>query len=373
MADLQEKTRLCSVCYKMCRDVCSVAGASRHEADSPHNRGFFAYTIAEGKERLTGEVVDYFYRCSMCKACREACETGMDAGEIMLAARRDLDEGLLPEAVRAAKQAVVSGTYWGADSPAVKKLLSSRGYDGGSSALLYFGRRLRSGDGGYIRSALAVMDRLGAAGGVLTEEPSTGQIAHFLGFTADAKRLAAAFAEEVKKSGAGTVVAVNADDLRMIHKEFPALGVQMPDVTVKSLPEFLLDLLTKKKPAFKTWGDTVVTYHDPCGLGREMRVFEAPRAVIRLAAGPQFREMALTGDKAPCCGWGMGLEISHPEITLLMGARLATMAREAGAGTLVTGCPTCREVIVRSTAGAALETESVDVIDLIQFLERVLP
>ena len=295
----------------------------------------------------------------------------MDAGEIMLAARRDLDEGLLPETVRAANQAVVSGTYWGADSPAVKKLLSGRGYGGGSSVLLYFGRRLRAGDGGYIRSALAVMDGLGAAGGVLPEEPSTGQIAHFLGFTADVKRLAAAFAEEIKKSGAGTVVVFNADDLRMIQKEYPALGVSMPDVTVKSLPEFLLDLVTKKKPALKAWDGTIVTYHDPCGLGREMRVFEAPRAVIRLAAGPQFREMALTGDKAPCCGWGMGLEISHPEITRLMGVRLATMAREVGAGTLVTGCPTCRDVITASLdSGPA---ESVDVIDLIQFLERVLP
>ena len=121
MADLQEKTRLCSVCYKMCRDVCSVAGATRHEADSPHNRGFFAQGIAEGKERLNKEIVDYFFRCSMCKACREACETGMDTSEIMLAARRDLDEGLLPETVRAVQQAVISGTYWGKDSAEVAK------------------------------------------------------------------------------------------------------------------------------------------------------------------------------------------------------------------------------------------------------------
>ncbi len=165
----------------------------------------------------------------------------------------------------------------------------------------------------------------------------------------------------------------NADDLRMIQKEYPVLGVTMPDIAVVSLPEFLLGLLDEKKPALKKWDGGVVTYHDPCGLGREMRVFEAPRAIIKSAAAGQFREMALTRDKAPCCGWGMGLEISHPEIARLMGARLAAMAQEIGADTLVTGCPTCREVIVNSLDADPPQAGEVRVIDLVQFIERVLP
>jgi Fe-S oxidoreductase len=373
MVDLQEKTRLCSVCYKMCRDVCSVAGATRHEADSPHNRGFFAQGIAEGSQRLTKEIVDYFFRCSMCKACREACETGMDVSEIMLAARRDLDEGLLPETVRAATPAVISGTYWGKDSPEVKKLLSGRASGADSAALLYFGQRLRSGRGDYVESALGVMDKLGAKGAVMADEPSTGQIAHFLGFTDAAKHLGGMFSEKVGKTGARKVVVFNADDLRMIQKEYPALGVTMPDIAVMSLPEYLLGLLTEKRPPLNKWDGTIVTYHDPCGLGREMRVFEAPRAIIKMAAGAFFREMALTRDKAPCCGWGMGLEVSHPEITRLMGTRQAAMAQEIGADTLVTGCPTCREVIANSLDADSLQAGGVRVIDLIQFIERVLP
>lgn len=368
MVDLQEKTRLCSVCYKMCRDVCSVAAATRHEADSPHNRGFFAQTIAEGSQRLTEEIVDYFFRCSMCKTCREACETGMDTSEIMLAARRDLDDGLLPETVRAAKQAVVSGTYWGQDSPEVKKLLSGRTAPTDPALLFYFGRRLRSTNGGYLKSALAVMDRLGAHGFVMADEPSSGQIAHFLGLTDAAKRLGNAFSEAVGNSGARTIVAFNADDLRMIQKEYPVLGVTMPDIAVVSLPEFLLGLLEMRKTALKKLSGGTVTYHDPCGLGREMRVFEPPRDIIRSAAGALFKEMALTRDKAPCCGWGMGLEISHPEIARLMAARPAQMARELGAETLVTGCPTCRDIIAGS-----LEGKDLQVIDLVQFVQGVLP
>jgi Fe-S oxidoreductase len=362
MVDLEEKTRLCSVCYKMCRDVCSVAGATRHEADSPHNRGFFAQQVLEGVQKLDGSVVDYFYRCSMCKACREACETGMDTSEIMLAARTDLAKDVLPEKVREAERAVVSGTYWGGDSPQVKKLLSGRTYTG-SGVLFYFGRRLRCGTGDYIKSALAVMDKLGVSGGVAAEEPSTGQIAHFLGFSGGAKALGRAFAEAVKSSGAGTIVVFCADDLRMIVKEYPGLGIEMPDAEFVSLPDFLKKTLAEKGITLKKWDGGAVTYHDPCALGRELRVFEAPREIIRSAAA-DFREMALIKDKAPCCGWGMGLEISHPELSRIMAERLGLMTRDVGAETLITGCPTCREVIAEGGGR---------VIDLVEFIERVLP
>jgi Fe-S oxidoreductase len=373
MVDIKEKTRLCSVCYKMCRDVCSVAGATRHEADSPHNRGFFAQQVIEGKEELSAEIADYFFRCSMCKACREACETGMDTSEVMLAARKDLAEGLLPEKVRAVKQAVILGTYWGGDSPEVKKLLSGRELHDDSAVLLYFGRRLRSENGDYVRDAVTVMDRLGVKGGVLLDEPSTGQIAHFLGFTDGAKRLGATFSEAIRKSGARVVVVFCADDLRMIIKEYPALGVEIPGITFTSLPEFLLKALTEKKPVLKKWEGSIVTYHDPCALGRELRVFEAPRQIIRLVASSDFREMALSGDQAPCCGWGMGLEITHPDITGLMATRLALMAGEIGADTLVTGCPTCKDVIMKNLDSGRSEIGEDRILDLVQFVGRVLP
>jgi Fe-S oxidoreductase len=373
MVDLQEKTRLCSVCFKMCRDFCSVAGATRHEADSPHNRGFFAQQVAEERETLTGEIVDYFFRCSMCKTCREACETGMDTSEIMLAARRDLPDDLLPETVRAAKRAVTSGTYWGKDSAGVKKLLSDYQSTGGALPILYFGQRLRSGTGSSIRSALNVLNKLGVKFGVMADEPSTGQIARFFGFTAEATKLGESFARAVRESGAPTVVVFCADDLRMIKKEYPVLGVEVPDIEIVSAPEFLDRILTERAPALKQWEGPAVTYHDPCALGRELRVFEAPRRIIASAAASGFREMALVRDQVPCCGWGMGLEIAHPEISRLMADRLVAMAPEVGAGTLVTGCPTCRETLIENRNGGGSPIGDDDIVDLFQFIERVLP
>ena len=157
MSDLTEKTRLCSVCYKMCRDVCSVAAPTRHEADSPHNRGFYAYQIMQGKADLNTEIIEYFYRCSMCKACREACETGLDTSEIMLNARNELDDCLLPPAILACKDDIISGKIHPDDSVEVRSIIQPHIAKDSAPTLVYFGRRLRALGADTIRSMANVL------------------------------------------------------------------------------------------------------------------------------------------------------------------------------------------------------------------------
>ncbi len=147
----------------------------------------------------------------------------------------------------------------------------------------------------------------------------------------------------------------------------------MPNIADRERPRVPPHRFRKEGPPSRNGRAAVVTYHDPCALGRELRVFEAPRRIIRSAASSHFREMALTRDQAPCCGWGMGLEITHPEISRLMADRLLLMAEEVGAGTLVTGCPTCRDAMVKNRDGEISKIGDGDIVDLFQFIDRVLP
>ncbi|MEA3224027.1 MAG: (Fe-S)-binding protein [Thermodesulfobacteriota bacterium] len=377
MSDLREKTRLCSVCYKMCRDVCPIAGATRHEADSPTSRAFFAEQVMEEKKKLTSEIVDYFYRCAMCKACREACESGMDTSEIMLSARSELDDEVLPGNLKESKARIISGNFYGEDSADVKTLISKQLVQNKEKPLFYFGGRLRAGRGDTIKSTFSIMEKLGVDFRVMEDEPATGQLSYFLGFSNDAKRLGKELAKKIKSINAKTLVIFSADDLRMVKLEYPNLGIELENINIVSLPEFLFDILNQKKPSLSDWDAGVITYHDSCSLGRELRIFETPREIIRMVPKANLVEMAFNKDQAPCCGYGVGLEITHPEITKLMALRLVSLAEDAGAEVMVMGCPTCRNVILENLGGENDSNKperkgSVDILDLPLFLERVL-
>jgi Fe-S oxidoreductase len=377
--ELNEKARLCSVCFKMCRDVCPVAGATRHEADSPHNRAFFAYDVMEERKKLDGEIARYFFRCALCRACREACETGQDTGEIMLASRRELPEKLIPDGLREKADAVKNGALYGPESKGVRVQVE-RWVDTGEKTLLLFGRRMRAGGTSgeeSVGASVSLMEKLDIPFSVMEEEPDTGVVAYFTGFSPDAKRLAEDFAKKVLEKNPKTLVVSSADDLRMIRLVYPELGIDFGKIEVMSLPEFLAQEIRKKNIVFSEInGSRRIAYHDPCGLGRELRIFEAPRELIRSVPGVELCELAFNRDQAPCCGYGVGLFLSYPDITRKMAMRILSLAEAAGADALVFGCPTCRDVVLQyvddDTMLSSGGEPTVELFDLPLFLNGVL-
>jgi Fe-S oxidoreductase len=371
MNDIKEKARLCSVCPNMCRDFCSVAGATRHEADSPKHQGAYVKEVVDEKHLLDDAMVDYFYRCAMCKACREACETNLDASELVLSARTDVNKQLIPQRLSMVQEDIVSGRMHADESPDLKAMLEPHVVKGKAKTLLYFGRKLRCESETSIARILVLLEKLNSEYSVMETEPDTGQLAYFLGFSSEARTLAEKFNSEIEALSPETLVVFSADELRMIKKELTGPGITRTVPVIKSVPEYLLELVNKVKPVFKKTTETV-TYHDSCALGRELRVFEGPRELIRSVPGITLVDMAFNRDQAPCCGYGMGLDITHPEITAKMATRLRTMAMDAGATTLVTGCPVC-SIVLNEAASVKdwpdQKSRSIEIVDIAQFLE----
>lgn len=86
--------------------------------------------------------------------------------------------------------------------------------------------------------------------------------------------------------------------------------------------------------------DYIVTYHDPCYLGRYNKVYSAPRRVIA-ATGCKLVEMPRHGDQALCCGAGGGriwVE-EEPVKERPSEARVREAAGLMGVQVLVVACP----------------------------------
>ncbi|RLB85930.1 MAG: hypothetical protein DRH15_02730 [Deltaproteobacteria bacterium] len=110
--------------------------------------------------------------------------------------------------------------------------------------------------------------------------------------------------------------------------------------------------------------DLVVTYHDPCYLGRHNGVFEEPRRVIKSIPGIELREMVHNGPDSLCCGGGGGRMWQEDiDAETKMSEIRIREAHGTGASIVVTACPLCLIMLEDARKVQGLEDE-LKVMDL---------
>jgi Fe-S oxidoreductase len=186
-----------------------------------------------------------------------------------------------------------------------------------------------------------------------------------------AKALMAHNLAEMRAIGARQVVVTCPSCYHMwCHLYAEVLGEPL-GLQVLTASELLRDLLAagRLQPAGPQ-RPGIVTYHDPCDLGRKGGHFDEPREVLRRIPGYTFVEMQNSREHALCCGGGGDLETFAPELTTQVAARRIAQAAEVHANYLVSACPQC----VRTLSKAARAQElRIRVMDLVQFVEAALP
>jgi heterodisulfide reductase subunit D len=99
------------------------------------------------------------------------------------------------------------------------------------------------------------------------------------------------------------------------------------------------ELISKKKLTLVNKVPALVTYEDPCHLGRGMGIYEDPRIVLRAIPGVKLVEMYPTKHAAWCCGSCGGVPVSDPDLALKLGQRKLALVKNTGADMIATSCP----------------------------------
>lgn len=121
--------------------------------------------------------------------------------------------------------------------------------------------------------------------------------------------------------------------------------------TVKHHSEYIAELIDAKRlQPLPMDGDSSVTYHDPCYLGRHNGVFDEPREVLK-DVGLTLSEPPRHGKNSFCCGAG-GAQFWKEEEP---GAERVSTNRyrelkATGASTIAVGCPFCMQMMNVETA-----------------------
>jgi len=112
------------------------------------------------------------------------------------------------------------------------------------------------------------------------------------------------------------------------------------ELQVKHCVQYFADLLDSQKLKFSGKIEKVVTYHDPCFLGKHNSIYDEPRKIIESIPGVSFIEMSMSRKRSVCCEGGGG-RMWHD----VPGERLAEKrikeALDLGAEIVAVTCPFC--------------------------------
>jgi glycolate oxidase iron-sulfur subunit len=107
---------------------------------------------------------------------------------------------------------------------------------------------------------------------------------------------------------------------------------------------------------------TIVTYHDPCHLGRRYQnIVDQPREILRSLPGLEFREAA---ESDSCCGAAGTYGVLHPETSAAIIERKMDFVGTTGASVIATECPSCMMQLAFGANQAGMEAEVLNVSQL---------
>lgn len=342
---LAKRTRatLCLGCGK-CTGTCPLS--ELRDEYSP--RRLVARALTEfGPE--AGELVR---QCLTCGACEEVCPEGVEFAEFVRSAR-----GLLPEGERAEcpHHEVIhhAGRLMAGGKPGEERLawLTPDLKTANEGKVFLFVGCLPLFDSvwehldldmvGIARSAVRILNRLGIEPVVRKEEVCCGHDLFWAGDTESFTKLAEKNVALIRESGAETVITTCAECARTLMSDYKkTIPGFTPDIVHMS--QFVAEHMKELGLAENLKEDglqEIVTYHDPCRLGRHLGVYSEPRSILETLPGIRLEEMELHGAHAKCCGTS-GFHHCDAESRQLQTQRL-NEADATGAETLITACPKC--------------------------------
>ncbi|WP_022666735.1 (Fe-S)-binding protein [Desulfospira joergensenii] len=333
------------------------------------------------RDTATLETVDRpAWQCLTCAACTSACPRGIDIIEVMKTVRQfTLKEKGRPEHAEPVLNSLRrQGNPWNGSSegrmawagdldiPAFKPGLEYCLFSCCTTAYARGG-----GPADKTAEAARMLVRLLAGTGISLGTLGADQVC--CGDPASALGDESLFSELKKKNSrlflnnrVEKILTLSPHCFHTLGRFYPQLKGR---VAIEHYVELLDRLITAKRILPFRELDRVVTYHDPCYLGRHSGIFEPPRRILKAIPGLTLVEMPGNREKSMCCGGGGGNAFVSCPREESLGIQRVGEALASGADILATACPFC----IRMLNDAVQELQAgnlLEVMDVAQLLYK---
>ena len=332
------------------------------------------------RDKLDVKEMPEIWDCTTCTTCTLRCPKGLDPAMTLVGMRRVLTEGgRVKPAIRDALESTFKfGNPWGrgkakrsewAQGLNVKDLT-----EGAEAEILYYVGCTPAYDDrvqAVAQALVKVFDNAGVDFGTLgnaelccgSEMRRLGEEGLFEFLVED--NLAMFRQHDIKR-----MVTTSPHCYNTFKTEYEGL-----DFEVQHYTQLLADLIERGELAFSGEAPPtmkVVTYQDPCFLGKQNGVYDEPRAILQSIPGLQFVDFDRSRERSVCCEGGGGrmwVEASGD------GERLAETrvkdALELGAEVIATACPFCMLTLEDAVKTTGAE-DSIEVLDIVELVAQAI-
>ena len=325
--------------------------------------------------------------CTCCFTCVERCPKDVRPAELIIGLRGQLVEsGRIPETIGTAlmgifrqgnpsgiaredRAAWVNGDLTGFPKPV-------RSAQEGCETLYFVGcipsydPRVQVVPRALVRAFTAAGLDFGTLG---TEESCCGNEVRRLGEVGLFEMLVEENGELIRSVGASRLVTTSPHCFNTFKNEYGLDGIEVLHYT-----QLIAELIEQGRLEFGgvgVWGEGVkkmVTYHDPCFLGKQNHIFDEPRAILEAIPGVKLVEMDRSRERSLCCEGGGGrMWVEGTNLEERLAFQRVHEAAETGAEILAVACPFCLLTLEDAVKVQGLD-EKLQVMDIMELVDLAL-
>ncbi|MEW6377796.1 MAG: (Fe-S)-binding protein [Thermodesulfobacteriota bacterium] len=354
----------------LCLATCPVHKELFLEKYTPRGKIQLSRYYCQGELGPTNHYQDIFAKCLLCKACAVTCPSGVDLNKVFVSMREEIckERGVHPKMEQVVRSILANHNISNdnnserAEWRDFLRYLPPHMYQKSKAEVIYFVGCVASFfpmvqkiPQNFVRILeLADVD-FAILGG---EEWCCGFPLIGAGISEKAPEIMEHNLQKVKNLGAEMVVFSCPSCYRTWQEHYGT------DVTLFHSTQ-LMEKLIGEGAIRLGHINTIVTYHDPCDLGRNRGVYEEPRQILKSIPGLTFVELENNRGQSVCCGGGGNLEMTDSALSGTLAKKKIAEIQRTGTKIVVTSCQQCVRTI-RAKAGK--EEVDLDVLDITELV-----
>jgi len=336
---------------------------------------YIAKSLIDNKLNFDSKVADLLYTCPGCLACDDICEI-IPYSEPYIS-HSDIVRLMRREAVRRGLISPMKLKEIQAQIKSYEKAVSSINinhnilgipksiYNNNAQRLLFLEWSFLRSQKKVYKSVLSLLEKIGEPIGGISDSGLSIPELYDLGFWDELKKYLNTKFDFPRLKGK-QLIFVNPHFQEFFESKLAKFIPGYENTRSWHISEVLLESFKRGKLRSKRASKKIiVSFHDPCYLGRGLKIYDPPRSLLSLIDGVELKEMDRNRRNSFCCGARAGNNY------FLDFSRKTAMKRlkefkETGADFLITACPYCK-VIFQKTLNKG---EKNRVKDLTEFVEE---